>query len=304
MTDTKAIAAKSNPLRRRFRFSVRTLLLVTTVIALVFAAMAWGAHSAYRYFNPSWIETFSVQDNQLRVVDTSNRPIGEAIVIHMTGKTDMHGGWVGGLQIPPAGASQDVQVTFRRLKSWSIRSEFTAVNGLAQIPRFQVKCQGQRRPGPSSYSSHGYCIVVVYKRGYEPQIIQPLVNRAFASDVVLKRIRLEDYERHGYEVYSDSQAIHTHDQVQSDSVRTISIPFHQLEQFDGPAVRAYWDHKLPSGETVAAFALREMQALNAILKSEYVRKEHKSMMSSFRKKTVTAVNSEQPQDPATPDQPR
>ncbi len=218
------------------------------------------------YFNPTWTEKYSY-DNDTLIVMTEERkpyargnlsPTGEVLVVKVTGRT----GWSGGCgcsgNAPPAG-----ERTYGSPEDqFAVNSFISASDG--RVPFEPFVARGQGRIGPiAGHRKSGYLKIVFYKRGFYLGEEDGRVNEVQASQVRLVDLRDLNPLKNGV-----------------DEALKLLCPF---DFATAEIQNTYWNHLLPNGLTIKDYALKEIEDISKGLTDEIEKARIKRAIARIRK---------------------
>ena len=143
------------------------------VLCVVLCVAVWVAMvKVKQHFHPQWVENYSVQGNQLHVIDPAGNAIPDALVVRIAAVSEPSGGWdIHSIRIPKPGQRVWCELSYGG--NWNVSPGSTDAKGQVAVPSFAAHCEGERGVLGGCSENHGYFALVVYKHGYRTRVIVP-----------------------------------------------------------------------------------------------------------------------------------
>jgi hypothetical protein len=235
---------------------------------------------------PSWMETYSYKDDEIYVLpsheETTPTPrLANSLVIRLTGKSRNECTWDKSAR-PDKTSLKMGHYTSRGINEvQTISSWLTNEFGQSPFPGYQQRAHGQKSLLGACH--HGGAIAaIIYKPGYDTMIDTPLMNKTSNNRINLQRPGLAPNEP---EVRRES--------------RQLAAPMRLLFPFIGSALEKnehamtndstikYWQHKLPTGNTVKDYAIMEIIRITSAVKNTKLKHNALILIKMLSKQAFT-----------------
>lgn len=209
------------------------------------------------WLNPSWTERLAFVNDQIMVRDAgTGDPIEGAVAFCLTGQWNNRAGWGDKGADPPENGERQRPMYSAMLNDLKLIVTTSDAAGRCRVEANEVHCEGRR--SISSFGGgrheHGHMRVLIYKRGYMPELIAPLINQAADSVVALSPMRPMPDPTDLNAIYDAKQSRST---FITHSVSRLKLPFEHSAQL----VDAYLTHPMDDGRLIEDWLIDEISWL-------------------------------------------